>query len=378
MPKSLQTDTPQQAHQPVAVFSQRLKDITASLEAHQAIIVSQPADVTYLTGIPCLVPEERDAFCLITNQTSYLWHSAFTSVPEPAKTVFETAVGCSGERLKSNISMTLQSLKITDIYIDQNDLRAHEYLLFLHVLETNKTARLVPWDRIAIQKARQCKDLNEIHSLDTANTITQEVVNQVLKNVQPGQTELEVKAMIDSACIQAGASGMAFPTIVAFGANTARPHHQPTATPLQSETAVLIDCGAQVEGYCADQTRTVWFGKNPDPLFTKIQEIVLDAYQQAVEQLEAGVAIKIIDETARNHITKSGYGNQFIHTTGHGVGLQIHESPSLNSYNNELLEVGMAITVEPGIYLPEQFGYRHENSLLITATGSRILGKLSD
>src|SRR6185369_4782244 len=134
---------------------------------------------------------------------------------------------------------------------------------------------------------------------------------------------------------QLGAEGPAFPTIVAFGAHATLPHHQPGATKLTSETSVLIDCGASVEGYNSDITRTVWFGKKTTPDYLKVKDIVDRAYQIGIECLQQRdlqnktLTAKDIDVAVRGFISDAGYGNEYIHTTGHGIGLEVHEPPSV-------------------------------------------------
>lgn len=225
----------------------------------------------------------------------------------------------------------------------------------------------------------------EIEALAHANHITHNAITFALSQLTAGMTEQDIQLLIEKNMREQGAFELAFPTIVAFGDHSALPHHQPSNRPLRGNDAVLIDCGAKWQHYCADVTRTVWFGNTPDPEFAKIENVVKNAYQKAVVSCKLSVVSTVesqhaaplqatsLDKTARDLITAAGYGQQFIHTTGHGVGLYIHEQPSLNLHNETVLKPGMVITIEPGIYLEGKFGYRFENSIALTENSAQEL-----
>jgi len=193
--------------------------------------------------------------------------------------------------------------------------------------------------------------------------------------------------------------GLAFPTIVAFGKNGAMPHYQPQNIKLKPETPILIDFGVNFENYYSDMSRTIWFGKQPSAKFLKAEKAVKKAHQQVLAKLTTAnldlknkktdlknseenttksttkieLTAKDLDQAARGEIAQRGFADQFIHTTGHGLGLEIHEPPSLSWQDHTPIKPNMVFTIEPGIYFPGEFGYRHEDTVLMTDQGVKIL-----
>ena len=171
-----------------------------------------------------------------------------------------------------------------------------------------------------------------------------------------------------------GASGPSFATIVAFGTNAAKPHAVPGPRVLVPGETVLIDMGLVLDGYCADMTRTVVVGK-PDPVFRERLRIVRRAQLAAIDVIRAGVTSREVDLAARRVIREAGYGAQFGHALGHGVGLEVHEEPRLSSRCRKKLCAGMVVTVEPGIYLPQWGGIRLENMVVVREGGCEVLNR---
>jgi Xaa-Pro aminopeptidase len=161
---------------------------------------------------------------------------------------------------------------------------------------------------------------------------------------------------------------------VASGPNAALPHAVPTDRPIQEGEPILIDMGARLGGYCSDMTRTIFLGE-PRSSFKEVYAIVRKAQIAAQEALKAGLTGKQVDQVARDVIKDAGYGPRFVHSLGHGVGLAVHEAPTLSQQSRKMLRPGMVVTVEPGIYLPDQGGVRLENMALVEADGATILSK---
>jgi Xaa-Pro aminopeptidase len=190
-------------------------------------------------------------------------------------------------------------------------------------------------------------------------------------------SELQIARQLEIAMLEAGSTGPAFPTIVAIGEHGALPHHQPTDRVLQPDEPILIDFGATYQGYRSDITRTVWIGDQVSDAFTKYEQLVRQAYTASLALLSHPTestpftppTAGMLDQAARQVIATAGYGAEFIHTTGHGVGLDIHEQPSLYQGQPTPITPGMVITIEPGIYLTGTMGYRYENTILVTETG---------
>lgn len=197
-----------------------------------------------------------------------------------------------------------------------------------------------------------------------AAEITDDVFDCVLDALKEGVTERQIAELIAQKTVEFGASGVSFDTIVAFGAGGAEPHHVPTDAALEKGDMVTVDMGAVVGGYCSDFTRTVAFGE-PDAEMRKVYQTVLEAYKRAFAAVADGVGCRAADSAARDYIAAQGYGEFYIHGTGHGVGTLIHESPTLNARSEEVLRRGQVVTVEPGIYLPDKGGVRIEDMVTV-------------
>ncbi|MBQ3835072.1 MAG: aminopeptidase P family protein [Elusimicrobia bacterium] len=218
---------------------------------------------------------------------------------------------------------------------------------------------------------RIIKDDDEIKNIQKACDIVSEVFNVIKHKVKPGMTELDIHFEIEKEFASRHVV-QSFKTIVASGPNSANPHHSSGTRKVQEQDIVLIDMGCIYNGYCSDLTRTFFVGTLTDEQ-TKIWNIVKLAHDEALKNVKAGIKASDIDGFARNIIEKECYGEKFIHTTGHGVGLDIHEAPSVGKISKDTLSKNMVITIEPGIYLNDNFGVRIEDTVLVTETGYKIL-----
>lgn len=223
---------------------------------------------------------------------------------------------------------------------------------------------------------REIKDAGEIARIRAACALTEAALLKVLATVRPGVTEAAVAARLDYEFRKMGAECAAFPVIVLFGPRSSLPHGAPGKTPLESGDIMLVDCGCILDGYCADLTRTFVCGRIPGDWFQEIYQVVLQAQEAGIAALRAGTTGKEADAAARSIINDAGYGAHFGHGLGHGVGLEVHEAPRLNMQSETILQTGMAVTVEPGVYLPGQGGVRIEDLAVITDTGCEVLTRL--
>jgi len=351
------------------VFLHRRQRLLRSLPDNSAVLLSKATDIQYFTGFDTfLEPTEREVL-------AYLDH-ALSVVFIPPLTVAHrlTSTKVIPDRSEASIAKTIVSFyeknSCNSIYVDMASLFASEYVSFKKLLGEKVTAV----DRSEIWKLRSIKDSREVSSILVAVASAEKSFAQLRSEMQVGMTEIEVANLLDSLMRKNGSKTPAFPSIVAFGAHSALPHYQPGSTVLQAEMPVLIDFGTTHQGYRSDTTRTFWFGTNPDPEFLKIEKAVMVGFTQAKALLDSSKPITAadLDLAARGAITQAGYGEYFTHTTGHGLGLDIHEPPSLNSRNQQLIERNMAITIEPGIYLPGRFGYRHEDTLIVTKNNNLL------
>ncbi|OGS11312.1 MAG: hypothetical protein A2234_07325 [Elusimicrobia bacterium RIFOXYA2_FULL_58_8] len=219
---------------------------------------------------------------------------------------------------------------------------------------------------------RAVKEGAEVEALRKSCRIAARAFGIVKPRIKTGRTELSVYRELEDTMQAMGAKGNSFSLIVGFGPNSAMPHHETSERKLKNNEAVLLDYGCVYDNYCSDITRTYFHGK-PSDEFKKVYSIVAAAQKAGLAAVKAGVKARSVDAACRNHISDAGYGQYFIHGTGHGIGLEIHEFPRLNTTFDAVLRPGMAVTVEPGIYLHGKFGVRIEDSVLVTRTGCDIL-----
>jgi Xaa-Pro aminopeptidase len=223
-----------------------------------------------------------------------------------------------------------------------------------------------------VAKMREVKDGEEIARMRRAARVGCELFEGMLTYLDAGVTEAEVAATLEYAARLAGAEGMSFDTIVASGVRSALPHGRATAAKLPKRGFVTLDFGVILDGYSSDMTRTVHMGKAM-PGERDVYDSVLEAQEAAVAAVAPGVTAGEVDEAARSVLRRVKLDKYFSHSTGHGVGLEIHEGPRLAAKQKQVLEQGMVITIEPGVYMPGRFGLRIEDMVLVTARGGEIL-----
>jgi Xaa-Pro aminopeptidase len=219
-----------------------------------------------------------------------------------------------------------------------------------------------------LDSLRSCKDAGEISLLKKAARIASLSLAQVLPLVQPGMREVELAAELDYRMRCNGGQGSAFPTIVASGAHSALPHAAPSDKKIRAGDLLTIDYGTLCDGYCSDETCTFVVGK-ASARQKKLYGLVRQAHDLAIEALACGLNARDIDAVARNHLNKHGCGKHFTHGTGHGVGLNVHEFPTVSPVSDAVLRTGMVVTIEPGIYIPGWGGIRIEDTLLVRKQG---------
>jgi Xaa-Pro aminopeptidase len=229
----------------------------------------------------------------------------------------------------------------------------------------------------AVEALREVKDPGELYRMARAAAIADDALASVLPMLAEVDattiTEADFALALDTAMRKGGADDRAFDTIVAVGPHSAKPHHQPTPTPLSSGQPLVVDFGATFDGYRSDMTRSFWLGGEPTGEMAEVFAIVRDSQARGVAAVRAGVGAKDVDTVCREVITEAGYAERFEHGTGHGVGLDIHEAPTVSQQGTAILAAGTVVTVEPGIYLPGVGGVRIEDTLVVTEDGSRTL-----
>ena len=217
-------------------------------------------------------------------------------------------------------------------------------------------------------KHRRIKTPEEIEKIKKAQSITDKAFSHIVGFINSGRTELEVAAELEYFMRSNGANGLAFETIAVSGKNSSLPHGVPTESKLTENSFFTMDYGAKYAGYCSDMTRTVVLGK-ADEEMKRIYNTVLTAQSEAMKKIRAGISGIEADRIARDVITDAGYGQYFGHSLGHSLGLEIHELPSASPKSKDTLVAGNIVTVEPGIYIPNKYGVRIENMVLVTENG---------
>lgn len=216
------------------------------------------------------------------------------------------------------------------------------------------------------------KTYEEIEYIKKAQKITDDTFSHILTKIKPGITELEIASEIVSFMKKSGAEALAFDPIVVSGERGALPHGEPTDKKIEKGELLTIDMGAVVNGYHSDMTRTVAIGEISSDKKV-VYNIIFSAQFRAINMLKSGVKASDVDFAARDAIEKAGFAKFFIHSTGHGVGLNVHEDPKISSTSEDILQCGMVVTVEPGIYIKDRLGVRIEDMLLITKDGHENL-----
>jgi len=212
------------------------------------------------------------------------------------------------------------------------------------------------------------KNEHEIECISKAAALGDQCFSYILGYMEPGMSEKQVAAEIERFLYENGAEGLAFETICVSGERGCLPHGEPSDKLIQKGELITLDFGAIIGGYCGDMTRTVAIGSVSEEQ-RRIYEIVLEAQLTAIDFIKAGVRCFDADKIARDIITKAGYGEDYPHGLGHGVGKEVHEAPTLNAKSEEILESNMVITIEPGIYIPNKLGVRIEDLAIVTDSG---------
>lgn len=223
-----------------------------------------------------------------------------------------------------------------------------------------------------IYDMRTIKSTEEIEKIHKAQKIAEKAFDEILGFIRPGVTEREIALKLDNCMLENGAEGLSFETIALAGANTSMPHGVSGNYKVKNGDFVLMDFGAVYDGYHSDMTRTVCVGQ-PSEKMGKIYDIVLKAQLEALKKVKSGITGSELDGYARDIIDESGYGDFFGHSLGHGVGMEIHEFPTASSKSETILKENMVVTVEPGIYLPGEFGVRIEDFVVVTENSHQNL-----
>ncbi len=267
-------------------------------------------------------------------------------------------------------SIKKRNIEVKNVAIEKEHMNVERYELLTALFPS---AAFVSAEE-KLRKLRMIKDPKELKSIEEACALADYAIEVGCSEIKEGRTELEILNAIEFALKKKGVTEMSFSTMVLTGANAASPHGNPGATKIQKGDFVLFDLGVVVDRYCSDITRTVAFGDINDKQI-EIYDTVLKGQLAAIEASKPGVTAAEVDLTARRIIAEAGYGEYFPHRLGHGLGISVHEYPSITETNQLVIEEGMVYTIEPGIYVPNVAGVRIEDDILITAKGAKVLTK---
>ncbi len=342
----------------------RQRRLASDLGPHRldALIVSSNAGIRYLSGF-----SGSNALLLVTREDSRL----FTDPRYELQASVECACRITVAKgpLTAPLAAWIRRLRLRRIGFDP----AHvSYALFEQLdKELPDAARLVPVSGL-VEHRRMVKSAEEIARIRRSVETASRAFEETLPLIRPGIRELEVAAELDYRARRLGAERPAFETIVAAGPRSAHPHARPTANCLGSDQLLLIDMGAMQDGYASDMTRMLHLGR-PSRRVRDLYQAVLEAQQAALEAVRPGATAESVDRAARKSLRKAGLARAFVHSTGHGLGLEVHERPRLGKGDVTRLEASMALTIEPGVYFEELGGIRVEDTVIVTPAGCEIL-----
>ena len=342
-------------------MSDRVKELWNG-STTEAVLVSDGYNMRYLSGFQ----GATGYLFLSCSRKVLLTDSRYTTQAREEAVDFEIIEAGAGAGYGDILTDLIQQTKVTGVIFE--DL----HMIYADFMRLKEKCGDIKWieagDRL--NRLRLIKTEEELSSIAQAEAIGDKVFKRILEEIKPGVTELEIAAKIEYYMKEEGASGTSFDTIVASGLHSAMPHAIPSEKRIEKGDFITMDFGCVYEGYCSDMTRTVVVGKANEKQ-RKIYGIVLEAQKAALAVIKEGLTGSQIDAVARDIIEKAGYGGNFGHGLGHGVGLFIHEEPRLSPKCHEVLKEGMIQTVEPGIYIPGFGGVRIEDLVAITKEGCK-------
>jgi Xaa-Pro aminopeptidase len=340
-------------------------------EGFDALFVTSPVNVSYLTGFT----GEATYLVLTPRKTLLVSDGRFRVQLAEECPGLDVVIRPPGQQLPDAAAETLGKLGIHAVGFDSGHLTVAEFEAI------REKAGPLDWKPAAgsVEALRAVKDDGELARIRRAIELAQTAFDRFRSNLRVGSTEKELHDAMEFHVRSLGGRTTAFPTIVAVGARAALPHAPPTQHRLAESPFFLLDWGADEGPYKSDLTRVLWAGKPSGPLFDKLVKVagvVQKARQAALAQMRPGVEVQTVDAAARQVIADAGFGEYFNHGLGHGLGMQIHEAPFMRPGNPAKLEAGMVVTLEPGIYLPDELGVRIEDDILIAPDGPEMLTSL--
>ena len=327
----------------------------------QGLIISNPVNIKYLTNI------DAEGILLLTRKENiYITDGRYIEHVHSTLTLFDEIIVYDIHDVSKddyeNFFMFCENVGFEEHYVT--------YAQYKEFVRKYKIHNLVETEKM-IEKQRMIKDEDEVHNIQKACEITDNCFSYILTYIKPGMTEKQIADEIEEYYKQR-TDGLSFETIVASGENSSMPHAVPTDRKIQEKDIITIDMGCKVNGYCSDMTRTFFVGEVPEEV-KKVYDLVLKNQVQTQEEFKDGANTRLLSKMVENDFKLNGY--DLIHSLGHGVGMEIHEPPYINSKSELQLKENMIVTNEPGIYIPGKFGVRIEDTVQITKFGCISLTK---
>ena len=345
-------------------MNDKIKWLRNKLSMHnmQGMIITNPANIRYLTGI------SAEGVLLITRKENFfLTDPRYLEEVQSVLTINDGIIVNNVMNITKddyeNFFMFCENVGFEENYITYATYK--KYMQLYHINNFEETEYM-------IEKQRMIKDEEEIECIEKACNITDECFKYICEYIKIGKTEKEIAHEIERFFMENGAESTSFDTIVASGKNSSKPHAVPTDKKIEEGDPITIDMGCKYKGYCSDMTRTIFAGKIPTEI-RKVYDLVLKNQIQTLKEMRDGISSRLIGKMVENDFKLNGY--TVAHSLGHGVGLDIHEMPNIGGVTDITLKENMVVTDEPGIYIPNKFGVRIEDTVLITKSGSINLTK---
>lgn len=328
-----------------------------------AVLISSVPNIIYFTTYSGFSEIEREAFLILVGKRKILLTDS-RYIHEVSKIKNIEAIELSAGRFLTDSGKELfKALGIKTLGIEENNLTVREFK------QLNKFVKTSPINLIQL---RTIKNSDEIENIKLACKTSDMAFEFIIKQLNIGKTEKQIANELEN-YIKSQNGDISFKPIIAFGKNSAIPHHHSDETKLKKNQIVLMDFGVKINNYCSDMTRTVFAGIADDK-FKNIYQTVLNAQLKSIEKIKAGVKLSEIDKAAREYITKNDFPN-IIHAVGHGIGIEVHEAPNVSPGSNDKIKNGMVFSVEPGIYLPNYGGVRIEDLVLVRDDLPELISK---
>jgi len=341
-------------------------------EGYHALLISSREDIKYFTGIDFYSGERLSAFMLLEDKCVFIVNKLFPQKP------LEGMYIKYYDDVESPVAYISSLLETGNcIGIDKN-LQSHFLLKLMKMRSDLKYEN----GSAVVDRIRMVKNPEEIEKMIAASKLNDEAMirlTQFMEQAVKTEETLTENDLVRQIAIinkELGAEGLSFEPIVCFGKGGASPHHESDTTVLSPNQGIVVDMGGILNGYCSDMTRSFYFGQ-VTPRYKEIYEIVKEANIRAIQKVAPGVKLSEIDAAARDYITSCGYGDYFMHRTGHGIGSEVHEFPDVSAVSDVVCESGMCFSIEPGIYLPDEFGVRIEDLVCVTEDGCKVLNEYS-